>query len=112
MIWHASCFSERKTHSVVVRIRIRRVSMRKSWKAAAAAAVLVLGSAVPVIAQIDTGMDFTTTFPFYAQNAKMPAGSYQITQSNMDINELILQSTDGKYSVFVDFIPTRSGQPH
>jgi hypothetical protein len=64
------------------------------------------------MAQIDTGMNFTTSFPFYAQNTKLPAGSYRVTQSDMDSNELLIQSTDGKYSLFVDFVPTHAEQRH
>jgi hypothetical protein len=86
--------------------------MKSFYKAALATAGLVLGSAVPVMSQIDNGMDFTTSFPFYAGNAKMPAGSYKITQTDVDMQELLIQSADGKYSAFVEFFPTRSGQPH
>ena len=32
-------------------------------------------SVMPLTAQIVNGVDFTTSFPFYAGNAKMPAGS-------------------------------------
>jgi hypothetical protein len=52
------------------------------------------------MAQIDNGMDFTTAFSFYAGNAKMPAGSYRITQTDVDTNELSIQSADGKYPAF------------
>jgi hypothetical protein len=45
--------------------------MKSFYKVALATAVLVLGSALPVMSQIDNGMDFTTSFPFYAGNAKM-----------------------------------------
>jgi hypothetical protein len=86
--------------------------MKSFYKVALAAAVLVLGSALPVMSQIDNGMDFTTSFPFYAGNAKMPAGSYRITQADFDANELLIQSADGKYSAFMEFIPTWSEQRH
>jgi hypothetical protein len=86
--------------------------MKSFYKVALATAVLVLGSALPAMSQIDNGLDFTTSFPFYAGNAKMPAGSYRITQTDVDVNELSIQSADGKYSVLVDFISTRSPQPH
>ena len=67
---------------------------------------------MPLAAQIDNGMDFKTTFPFYAGNAKMPAGSYGITQSDIDSSVLQIRSVDGAYSAFVDFIPTHAEQPH
>jgi len=74
--------------------------------------LLSLLSVMPLAAQIVNGVDFTTSFPFYAGNAKMPAGSYKITQSDMDVNILQIQSNDGVHSAFVDFIPTHSAQPH
>ena len=86
--------------------------MKSFYKVALATAILVLGSARPVMSQIDNGLEFTTSFTFYAGNAKMPAGSYRITQTDVDANELLVQSTDGKYSAFVEFIATRSAQPH
>jgi hypothetical protein len=67
---------------------------------------------MPLAAQILNGVDFTTSFPFYAGNAKMPAGSYKIIQSDMDESILQIQSNDGVHSALIDFIPTHSGQPH
>ena len=74
--------------------------------------LLSLLSVMPLAAQIVNGVDFTTSFPFYAGNASMPAGSYKITQSDMDESILQIQSTDGAHSALVEFIPTHSGQPH
>jgi hypothetical protein len=86
--------------------------MKRFCKVALTMAVFVLGSTLPVMSQIDNGLDFTTSFPFFAGNAKMPAGSYKVTQTDIDASELLIQSTDGKYSAFVEFIATRSPQPH
>jgi hypothetical protein len=74
--------------------------------------LLSLLSVMPLAAQIANGVDFTTSFPFYAGNAKMPAGSYKITQSDMDASILQIQSNDRVHSAFVDIIPTHSAQPH
>jgi hypothetical protein len=74
--------------------------------------LLSLLSVMPLAAQIANGVDFTTSFPFYAGNAKMPAGSYKITQSDMDESVLQIQSTDGLHSALVEFIPTQSARPH
>ena len=74
--------------------------------------LLSLLSVMPLTAQIVNGVDFTTSFPFYAGNAKMPAGSYKITQSDMDANILQIQSNDGVHSALVEFIPTKAAQPH
>jgi hypothetical protein len=74
--------------------------------------LLSLLSVMPLAAQIANGVDFTTSFPFYAGNAKMPAGSYKITQSDMDESILQIQSNDGLHSALVEFMPTHSAQPH
>ena len=74
--------------------------------------ILSLLSVTPLVAQIDNGVDFTTSFPFYAGNAKMPAGSYKITQSDVDAGILQIQSSNGVHTALVEFIPTQSAQPH
>jgi hypothetical protein len=86
--------------------------MKNLYNVALAMVVLDVVSAIPTMSQIENGMDFTASFPFYAGNTKMPAGSYRITQTDVDVNELLIQSTDGKYSAFVEFIATRAEQPH
>jgi hypothetical protein len=75
-------------------------------------AVVILMSAMPLTAQIVNGMTFKTSFPFYAGYAKMPAGSYTITQSDVGTNTLQIQSADGKYSAYFDCNPTQTEQPH
>jgi hypothetical protein len=42
----------------------------------------------------------------------MPAGSYKITQFDMETNILQIQSNDGVHSALVEIIPTHSAQPH
>jgi hypothetical protein len=86
--------------------------MTKVLKMAAATVALTLGSALPVLAQIDNGMTFTTAFPFYAGNTKMPAGSYRIAQTDIDTDELLIQSADDKYSTYVGFVPMHAEEPH
>jgi hypothetical protein len=86
--------------------------MKSVLKVAVATVALTLGAALPALAQIGDGMGFKTSFPFHAGNAKMPAGSYRITQTDIDANDLQIQSADGKHSAFVDFIPMHAEQPH
>ena len=74
--------------------------------------LLSLLSVVPLAAQIVNGVRFTTSFPFYVGNAKMPAGSYKITQSDMNKSILQIQSNDGVHSALIEFVPTHSAQPH
>jgi hypothetical protein len=74
--------------------------------------LLSVVSVLPLAAQVDDGMAFTTAFPFYAGSTKLPAGSYKITQPNMNPAVLQIESADGKTSVFVRSTPTESLQPH
>ena len=73
---------------------------------------LSLLSVMPLAAQIDTSVDFTTSFPFYAGNAKLPAGNYRVLQPDMGADILRIQNIDNSRSIFVDFTPTQSLQPH
>jgi len=75
-------------------------------------AVACLVSAIPASAQIIDGLDFTTSFPFYVGNAQMPAGSYKVTQSDMDDTILLIRSDDGSHAALIDFIPTHSDTYH
>jgi hypothetical protein len=86
--------------------------MKSLFKVTVAAAVLMLGSALPALAQIDNGVDFKTAFPFHAGDAEMPAGSYRIFQTGINADELLIQSVDGKNSAFLEFIPTHAEDPH
>ena len=86
--------------------------MKKVSKLVVRMGLLSLLSVMPLTAQIVNGVDFTTSFPFYVGNAKMPAGSYKITQSDMDASILQIQSKDGVHSALIEFIPTHSAQPH
>ena len=72
---------------------------------------LSLLSVMPLAAQIDTSVDFTTSFPFYAGKAKLPAGNYRVSQPDMGAEILRIQNIDEPRSAFVDFIPTQSLQP-
>jgi len=73
---------------------------------------LSLLSVMPLAAQIDNGVDFTTSFPFYAGDTKLPAGHYKVTQPDANADLLLVESINGAHSVFVEFAPTRSAQPH
>jgi hypothetical protein len=86
--------------------------MKKVSKLVLMMGLLSVLSVMPLAAQIADGVDFTTSFPFYAGNAKMPAGSYKITQSDVNESILQIQSNDGLHSALVEFIPTQSAQPH
>jgi hypothetical protein len=86
--------------------------MNNFGKVAVKMGLLSLLSVMPLAAQIDNGVDFKTSFPFYVGTTKMPAGSYKITQSDSSENMLLVQSMDGTQSGFIEFIPTHSAQAH
>jgi hypothetical protein len=69
-------------------------------------------SVMPLVAEIDNGVDFTTTFPFYAGDTKLPAGQYKVSQPDQDDPLLLVESLDRKHSVFVEFESTHSAEPH
>jgi hypothetical protein len=74
--------------------------------------LLSLLSVLPLAAQVDDGVGFTTAFPFYAGSVKLPAGSYKIMQPDLTPAVLQIESTDGKTAAFMRFTPTESLQPH
>ena len=70
--------------------------------------LLSLLSVMPLAAQIDNGVVFTAPFPFYAGNVKLPAGSYKLTQLNINAQQLLLRNSAGTGGVFLYFIRTNS----
>src|ERR1700674_4042868 len=73
--------------------------------------MVFLFCAIPVMAQIDNRVTFEVPFAFYAGNAKMPAGSYTVTQPDRNAELLLLESADGSHSVFVEYVPGKSDTP-
>ena len=55
----------------------------------------------PAQTQVFSGLNFTTTFPFYVGSTVLPAGSYIIKATGAD-NKLTLTSTNGKRSYEVE----------
>jgi hypothetical protein len=74
--------------------------------------LLSLLSAVPLAAQVDNGVDFTASVPFYAGNVKLPAGNYKVAQPDENVDVLQIENRDNLHSVLVDFTPTESALPH
>jgi hypothetical protein len=60
-------------------------------------------SAIPAMAQVDNGVTFQAPFAFYAGNAKLPAGTYRVSQPDDNSELLLVESADGVHSVFVDY---------
>lgn len=74
--------------------------------------LLSLLSVMPLAAQIDNGVDFTASFPFYAGNAKLPAGNYKVVRPDDNADILQIENRDDLHSVLVGFTPTESTLPH
>jgi hypothetical protein len=67
---------------------------------------------MPATAQIVNGLSFTTTFPFYAGNTKLPPGTYKVTPTNFGTSTLQIENSTGSHSAFFDFIPTQAENGH
>ena len=68
--------------------------------------------AVSAVAQISNRVTFDAPSAFYAGNAKMPAGSYTVTQPDPDSNLLLIENASGSHSVFVEYVVDSSDSPH
>jgi hypothetical protein len=68
--------------------------------------------AIPAMPQIANSVMFEAPFAFYAGNARMPAGSYRLTQPDADNNFLLLESASGSHSVFVEYEVVSSETRH
>jgi hypothetical protein len=61
--------------------------------------------AIPAVAQMENGVRFDAPFAFYVGDAKMPAGSYTVTQPDDNLAVLLVQDADGSHSAFITFRP-------
>lgn len=68
--------------------------------------------AIPSMAQIANQVTFDAPSAFYAGNAKLPAGSYTVTQPDPDNNLLLIKDASGSHSVFVEYVDGSSNTPH
>lgn len=82
--------------------------MKNLLKLAGASLLACLCLAIPASAQIVNGLNFTTSFVFYAGNTKLPPGSYKITQAAFGETTLLIENTAGTHSAFIDYVPTQT----
>src|SRR5437016_14097377 len=85
--------------------------MNTSKKLIALMGLLSVLCAIPTMAQISNKVTFDAPFAFYAGNAKMPAGSYTITQPNVDDNLLLIEDNTGSQSRYVEYVMTHTEKP-
>jgi hypothetical protein len=85
--------------------------MHKFGKIVVTMGMLSLLSAMPLAAQVDNSVVFTAPFPFYAGNVKWPAGSYIITERNINEKTVLIRNIAGTKGEFINFISTTSLDP-
>jgi hypothetical protein len=69
--------------------------------------LISLLSVLPLAAQVGNGVKFTTPFPFYVGDTKMPSGSYSLTQpDDLNFQVGIIRSEDGKHNAAFGVNPT------
>jgi hypothetical protein len=95
-----------------VRMVIKGAIMNNIGKVLIKMGLLSLLSVMPLAAQIDNGVDFTASFPFYAGDVKLPAGNYKVVRLDETADILQIENRDDLQSIFVDFRPTESALPH
>lgn len=87
--------------------------MKSPWKLMIVTGLLALLFAIPAVGQIMNVVTFQTSFPFYAGNAKMPAGAYRVTQPDgSNASLLLIETTSGSHSAYLDVAATTSENPH
>lgn len=86
--------------------------MKTAIKLAVMTSLAAVILALPAAAQLTTSVTFDASSPFYAGNAKMPAGTYRIKQSDPDSQMLLLENSSGSHSIFLEYTPTTAETPH
>jgi hypothetical protein len=86
--------------------------MKKLLKLAGASGLLCLLFTIPATAQITNSVNFTTAFPFYAGNTKLPAGSYSISPSSYGTTILLIENSAKTHSAFIEYTPTQAETGH
>jgi hypothetical protein len=85
--------------------------MHKFGKIVVTMGMLSLLSVMPLAAQVDNRVVFTAPFPFYASNVKLPAGSYTITEPDLNDKIVLIRNIARTKGAFINFIPTSSLHP-
>jgi hypothetical protein len=75
-------------------------------------ALLSVLCAIPSKAQIANPLQFEAPSAFYVGNAKMPAGSYSVSQPDPDTNLLLIEDASSSHSAFVEYDLASSETPH
>jgi hypothetical protein len=79
--------------------------MKIFTKYAALLSVAFLLFAIPALAQDNNGVKFKAPFAFQVRDITMPAGSYRVTQPDIDVAVLLVQDAGGSHSALVAYTP-------
>ena len=80
--------------------------MKIFTKYAALLSVAFLVIAIPALAQnASNGVKFDAPFAFQVRDVTMPAGSYKVTQPDINVAVLLVQDADGSHSALVTYTP-------
>jgi hypothetical protein len=84
-----------------------KIFMNNLGKLITKVGLISLFSVLPLAAQVGNGVKFTAPFPFYVGDAKLPSGSYSLTQpDDLNFQVAIIRSTDGSHDATVIVNPT------
>jgi len=86
--------------------------MKKTTVFALTSSIVALLSCLPAMAQ--TKVTFTMSSSFYAGNAKLPAGTYELRQMQDEPDVQYLQNSAGTHTIVLDSRPsskTSKGKP-
>jgi hypothetical protein len=85
--------------------------MNPSKKLLVLTGLLSVLCAIPAMAQITNRVTFNAPSAFYAGNSKLPAGSYTVSQPDLDDSLLLVEDASGAHSVFVEYVVGSSDTP-
>jgi hypothetical protein len=106
VLWARKRFIERPVTHVADAAQGEREMTSLIRSIGIAAGILVLAGVQNASAQIENGLDFTTSFPFTVGSTTVPAGSYVVRQD--DDNPALLQLTGKGVALFFE---TNKAQP-
>ena len=85
--------------------------MKIFTKYAALLSVAFLLFAIPALAQDNNGVKFDAPFAFQVGDQTMPAGSYRVTQPDLNVPVLLVQDADASHSTFIAYTPVDDESP-
>ena len=85
--------------------------MKILTKYTALLSVAFLLFALPALAQVNNGVKFDAPFAFQVGDLTMPAGTYTVTQPDLNVAALLVQDADASHSIFIAYTPVDDESP-